>query len=226
MIEFLTASQNMPFTVALTVMFGIAVLEGVAILLGIGFSHLLDALLPDLDIDLHIHTDVDASELPAATGLSRFLSWLRIGQVPVLILLVVFLMAFGLLGLGIQALIDNTLGMLLPGLLASVASLFLSLPVVRVVGGGLQSIMPSDETEAVSEQSLVGRIATITIGKAEKGSPAEAKVKDEHGLTHYIMLEPDDDGITMRSGSQVLLVRYESNIYKAIENTNTVLVED
>lgn len=226
MIDFVTASQNMPFSVALAVMFGIAVLEGVATLLGVGFSHLLDALLPDLDIDLHIHADVDASELPAATGLSKFLSWLRVGQVPVLILLVVFLMTFGLLGLGIQALVSNTLGLLLPGLVASTAALFISLPVVRIVGGGLERVMPKDETEAVSEASLVGRIATITIGKAEKGSPAEAKVKDQHGMTHYIMLEPDDEGITMHSGNQVLLVRYETNIYKAIENTNTVLVED
>lgn len=224
MIEFVTASQNMPFTVALTVMFGIAVLEGITTLLGAGVSSLLDALLPEADI--HLHAEIDASEIPATTGLSRFLSWLRVGQVPVLILLVVFLTAFGLIGLGIQALTSNILGFLLPGVVAAIGSLFLSLPVVRIAGGGLQRMMPKDETEAVTEESLVGRIATITIGKAAKGSPAEAKVKDQHGLTHYIMLEPDEDGITMHSGTQVLLVRYETNIYKAIENTNTVLVED
>ena len=51
MFEFLTASANLPFTVALTVMLFIAFLEGVGTVLGFAFSSLLDSLLPDIDID-------------------------------------------------------------------------------------------------------------------------------------------------------------------------------
>ena len=228
MFEFVTAGPNMPFAIALTVMVGIALLEGVALLLGAGLSHFLDALLPGHDFDFHtdFHGDIDASEVPAVAPLSRFLGWLRVGKVPILILLVIFLTAFGLIGLGIQTFVNNSLGFLLPGIVAAPISIALTLPVVRVVGGGLEKIMPKDETSAVSESSLVGRIATITIGTAKKGSPAEAKVRDQHGLTHYVMLEPDEEGVIFESGSSVLLIRYEGNVYGAIENTNKTLVED
>ncbi len=222
MLEFLTAEPNMPFAVSLTVMLGIAILEGVAMLLGAGISSFLDALLPELDIDVGL----DASEVPAVAPLSRFLGWLRIGKVPILILLVIFLTAFGLIGLGIQSLTINLLGFLLPGLVASILSLALTFPVVRVLGGGLEKIMPKDETDAVSEQSLVGRIAVITIGTAEANSPAEAKVKDQNGLTHYVMVEPDEPGLRFTTGTAVLLVRYDGSVYTAIENTNKALVED
>ncbi len=224
MMEFLTVSQNMPFSVALAVMVGIALLEGVASMLGAGVSHFLDALLPDLDLSADI--DIQVPHGHSMSAFSSFLSWLRVGQVPVIILLVVFLTAFGLIGLGLQWLSSHVLGFLLPGVVAAVLALVFSLPVVRMAGGVLGAIIPKDETDAVTEASLVGRVATITIGTASTASPAEAKVKDQHGLTHYIMVEPDDVKVSMPSGSQVLLVRYETNIYKAIENTNTALVED
>lgn len=222
MLEFLTAEPNMPFAVSLTVMLGIAILEGAAMLLGAGISSFLDALLPELDLDV----DLDASEVPAVAPLSRFLGWLRIGKVPILILLVIFLTAFGLIGLGIQSLTITLLGFLLPGLVASILSLVLTFPVVRVLGGGLEKIMPKDETDAVSEQSLVGRIAVITIGTAKANSPAEAKVKDQHGLMHYVMVEPDEPQMRFTTGTSVLLVRYDGSVYTAIENTNKALVED
>lgn len=228
MLEFITASQNMPFTVALAVMLGMAFLEGVATLLGAGISSFLDSLLPDFDFDTDLgsSSSLDASEVPSVTPLSRFLGWLRVGQVPVLVLLVIFLTGFGLIGLGIQSFANNTIGTLLPGLIASAIALFLTLPVVRVLGGALGKIMPKDETDAVSEKTLIGRVAVITLGSAEKDSAAEAKVKDKHGLTHYVMVEPDVDGVTFDTGSAVILIKQEGSIFKAIENTNRALVDE
>ena len=227
MLEFLTTSQNMPFTVALAVMLGIAFLEGVATLLGAGISAFLDSLLPGLNIDVNLESasSLDASEVSSVTPLSRFLGWLRLGQVPVLILLVIFLTSFGLIGLSIQSFMHNTTGIMLPGLIASIISLFLALPVVRGLGGVLEKIIPKDETDAVSEKTLIGRVAVITLGTAKKGSSAEAKVKDKHGLTHYVMVEPDMGETTFEKGAAVLLVKQEGSIFKAIKNTNPSLVD-
>jgi hypothetical protein len=224
MLEFLTADGNQPFTVALAVMLIIAVIEGVTSLLGAGLSELIDALLPDMDLDVDV--DLDAAEgVASGNSLSRLLGWLRIGQVPVLILLVVFLTAFGLIGLGIQSFSQGALGFLFPGWIASIPALFLSLPVVRVLGGGLAKIMPKDETDAVSEASFVGRVAVITLGNARRGYPAEARLKDEHGQLHYVMVEPDSDAEELEQGTTVLLVKQESSVFRAIRNTSDALID-
>lgn len=220
MLEFLASDQNLPFTVSLVVMFGIALLEGVATLLGAGISGFLDSLIPDLDLDTGLDLDSTSS-----SPFTRLLGWLRVGQVPVLILLVIFLTTFGLLGLVIQSTVHSTTGFLLPSLVASVIVLFLSLPVVRVLGGALGAIMPQDETDAVSEASLIGRVATITLGTASLGSPAQGKVRDQHGLTHYIMIEPDTEGSSFTAKQSVLLIKKDGSVFKAIEDINPVLID-
>lgn len=220
MFEFLTQAANTPFSVALALMFGIAVLEGVTSLLGFGLSSVLDSLLPDLDLEVDL-----AAELETPSPLSRVLSWLRVGQVPVLMLLVIFLTAFGLIGLALQSFVQGVIGSLLPGFVMSVPAFALAVPVVRVFGGVLGRLMPKDETDAVAEDSLVGRVATITLGTASVGSPAEARVRDVHGTTHYVMVEPDISGTSFAAQSSVLLVRKDGAAFKAIENTNPALMD-
>lgn len=221
MMQLITASENLPFTVALAVMFGIALLEGITTVFGAGISAMLDTLLPDMDIDM----DLDGSEVRAPNALSRLLGWFRVGRVPVLMLLVIFLTAFGLLGLGIQSVTRGAIGAYAPAWLASIPALVLATPMVRLFGGLLERFMPSDETEAVSMDSFVGRIALITLGKAEKGSPAQARLKDRFGQSHYIMVEPDSEDIVFEQGEQVLLIKKVSSVFLAIRNTSDVLID-
>lgn len=230
MFAFLTADQNLPFSIALMVMLGIAVLEGITALFGAALSNLIDALLPEMpDADITLDTDlgsgVDGVEVQSPNALSRVLGWLRIGQVPVLMLLVIFLTAFGLIGLGLQSFTQNTLGFLWPASLAAIAALIPSLPLMRLLGGLLAHILPKDETDAVSVDTLVGRVATITIGTARQGRPAEARVRDTHGTTHYLMVEPDDPGQAFDAGAQVLLVKHTGSVFKAIANPKPSLVD-
>ena len=111
MFDFLLATENLPFTVALSVMFGIAFLEGVTVLMGFALSGMLDTLLPDMDFD--IEADL-YSELEAPSPFSRLLSWLRVGKVPMLMLLIIFLTAFGLIGLALQSILHSSFDFLLP----------------------------------------------------------------------------------------------------------------
>jgi len=223
MFDFLLATENLPFTVALSVMFGIAFLEGVTVLMGFALSGMLDTLLPDMDFD--IEADL-YSELEAPSPFSRLLSWLRVGKVPMLMLLIIFLTGFGLIGLALQSILHSSFDFLLPNWLMSIPAAVLALPVVRVFGGVLNRFMPNDETDAVSIDSLVGRVATITLGTAASGSAAEARVRDVHGTTHYVMVEPDVASDSFSTQSSVLLVRNEGAIFKAITNPNPALVDD
>jgi len=223
MLDFLLANENLPFTVALAVMFGIAVLEGVMALMGFALSGVLDSLLPDMDFD--IEADLYA-DLETPSPFSRLLGWLRVGKVPMLMLLIIFLTGFGLIGLALQSLLHGSIGFLLPNWLMAIPAFVLALPVVRLLGGTLNRFMPNDETDAVSVDSLVGRVATITLGTAASGSPAEARVRDVHGTTHYVMVEPDVATESFTAQSSVLLVRNEGAVFKAITNPNPALVDD
>lgn len=216
MFEFLTAGPNLPFAVALAMVLLLALVELLGFLSGAAPSDWLGGGLPDLG-------DADGSELAGASLADRFMGWLHFGKVPVLILLALFLAGFGFLGLALQAAARTLLGTLLPWWLATAAVLPLTLPWVRVVGGGIAKVLPRDETQVVSRASLVGRVATIVIGSARSGSPAQAKVRDQHGQTHYVMVEPDQAEDAFHAGDAVLLVAQVGSIFRVIRNDNPAL---
>jgi hypothetical protein len=226
MIAFLLSSQNLPFTVSLTLMLAIALMEGVSSLIGAGLSDMIDSVLPemDLEVDADIDMELDA-DFHAPGPFTRLLSWLRVGQVPVLILAIVFLTAFGLLGLFCQSTALKLLGRMLPASLASIPALIVTFPVVRLCGGVLAKILPKDETESVSEESFVGRVAVITLGTAAAGKPAQARLTDRHGQSHYVMVAPDLTEASFEQGTEVLIVSHQGAIYKAIENPSKALTD-
>lgn len=208
-VDFISHGGVMPFTVALLVILIIGLLEGLGLLIGFAFSSVLDNLLPDLDLD------VDTPELEHG-AFSEFLTWLRVREVPVIVILIAFLTSFSVLGFIMQQVSFSVLGMILPWFIAVPTAFVLSMPGVRILAGILAKIMPRDETEAVATSSFIGRMATITLGTAKAGSPAQAKLQDEHGATHYVMLEPDDEEGVFNQGDRVLLIARQSSIFKAI----------
>lgn len=233
--ETLFASQNAPFSVALAIVVLIALMESIGLLLGVTVSGLVDSVLPDFDPpDLDVDVpDVDGPDLaagasPAAPNVdvpfpddggffTRVLGWLSFGRVPALIWLVIFLTAFGLSGLALQGLVSTALGFYLPAWIAPLPALALTLPVTGFLGRGMARILPRDESQAVSRDQFVGRIATIIRGLAARGSPAEAKLTDRHGQTHYVLVEPDIETETFSAGDRVLLVsRGHGGTFRAI----------
>lgn len=228
MLDILSAPQTLPFTSALAVMLLIALLEGVAVVFGAGLSNMIDSLLPDIDADIDLDVDMDADFEPSIPGAGpgpfvETLAWLRFGKVPALVLLVIFLTAFGLIGLVIQQVSFTMTGMMLPGLVVSLPAFGGALPVVRVLGGAIAKIIPKDETDAVSADTFIGRVATVMLGSATQGKAAQAKVRDAHGKNHYILVEPDDANETFNQGQEVLLVKRAGSLFLAIENNNDVM---
>lgn len=210
--EFLLADNNFPFSVALMLMLIIALTEGVLTLVGAGMSEAIDSLLPDVEFD------IDGS-INSGGVLTSFLGWIRFGQVPALVLLVIFLATFGLSGLVLQSVIESILSFTLPALVASPLAFVTALPMVRGCNGILAKIMFKDETESISSATFVGRVAVITIGEARQNSPAEARFKDRHGTTHYVMVEPVED-VVFKQGDKVLLIESAGATFKVIEPAN------
>lgn len=210
MIEFVTSPENLPFAVALTIMVLIAAIEGVGALLGFALSGLLDNLVPELEIDIDTGDVVD----PGAFG--EFLSWLRFREVPVIVLLIAFLTSFGLTGLVMQQALFSSFGFMLPSLVAAVLAFFAAMPGVRFFGGVIGRIMPKDETEAVNADSFIGRPAVLTLGSATNGSSAQARLNDKFGQTHYVMIEPEDDGVVFNQGDALLIVRRDGGTFYAV----------
>ena len=83
--------------------------------------------------------------------------------------------------------------------------------------------MPKEETEAPSLDDFIGAIATITGGTARKDLPAEAKLTDEHGKSHYVRIIPHDPE-TQPRGTQVILLTRKGNLYTAMRNPEDNLI--
>lgn len=194
MLGFLLAGDNLPFVTALLLMLMI----GAAELAGLG-----SGLVPDFDVD-------------APGGDASILQWLNVGRVPFLMLLVIFLMCFGLAGLIGQRLVAAIAGRPAAWWLAAPVALAAALPATRSAGRLLARWLPTEETTAVDRDSLVGRMAVIVTGQAATGSPAQARARDVHGQPHYVMVEPDAPDETFDEGETVVLLRRSSATFFAI----------
>lgn len=193
MFDLLIAPQAIAFSAALVLMLAIGLIEAV----GLGASGF------DLDLDMD----------------SGLLDWLGVGQVPLLILLVAFLAAFGGLGLASQQTALVATGSLLPTWIAIPGALVASLPVTAGLARLLGRVMPRDETTAFELDDLVGRPGTITVGRAAAGSPARTRVIDPHGQPHHVLVEPNDPATIFEEGDTVLLVRREGARFRGILHT-------
>jgi len=141
------------------------------------------------------------------------LAWLGVGKVPLLILVVVLLALFGIVGIVLQQIAAALTGGPLSLWLAAPAALVAALPLAGGAASALARILPHDETTAVSLDSLVGKRAIVTVGTARRGSPAQARVRDVHGQSHYVMVEPSADHQSVSAGETMLLVRREDAVF-------------
>jgi len=205
--DFIFATQNLAFTVALALLALLILLEfGI----GSGIGEFLDALVPDLEVG------VDGDTIATDSLPTRLLGWLRAGRTPMLMLVVIFLGIFGVGGLLLQyASVRLGIGPL-PGLLAAPLMLVIAMPVVRIASSLLGDLLPRDETQVLSQEALVGRIAVIVIGTARRGAAAQAKLRDEFRTTHYVMVEPVHEQDVFEQGTEVLLMTRDGSRYRAV----------
>jgi hypothetical protein len=192
-----------PFTAAFVIMVGIGLIEAI----GLGMGQL------DLDGDIGGQADHGG-----------FLSWLGLGgELPILIWLTALLGCFTLTGLVIQQAATAIGGMPLGWGYAVAGAAVAGALLNTLAANGLARIMPGFETTVIATDELLSRRGTVLEGVARRGSPARAKVVDQHGQAHYVMVEPHNDTDAITHGESALLVRREGKLFFAIPDAHTLL---
>jgi len=209
-LAWLLAPQTLPFGVALALILLILLVECSGLLLAASPGSLLDNWLPD--------------NLGEGGGLGHALGWLHVGKVPSLVLLVLFLLGFSLAGYTLQLTVESLFGHYFPALLAALLAFPVGLFTVRSLGSLFGRLIPHDESSAVSEQSLLGLPGVISQGIAKNGLAAQARVRDKHGRTHYLLVEPDMANEVFNEGTQILIVNKNGAIWRCIRNPHPELL--
>lgn len=210
--ELFTDSSNLFFSVSLCLMFLLGIVECLLLVIGSSSQGFLDQFIPDQLLETH-HPDID---LNADHGVFvELLDWLYLGRIPVLVWLIVFLTTYALFGFIVQAIYFNFTQNYFPLWIIAPASFFLCMPIVRICAAVLAKIIPQDETTAIYSDELIGRTALIILGEAKQNYPAQAKVVDQFGQTHYILVEPELDE-TFQQGQNVVLTQRTKVGFQAI----------
>lgn len=209
MLDLFTHPSNIVFSVSLCLMFLFGIFEIALVMIG-GSSHgVLEQFLPDDASTADLAADPDAS------AFSKVLDWMYWGRVPLFVWLIVFLTVYSLSGFMIQGLMWHFTTMTFSAWLISPACLFLCMPLVRISTQFLAKILPQDETDAIYSEELIGRTAVIVLGRAKPNSPAQARVYDQYGHPHYVMVEPEQN-IIFEQGESVVLTQKTKIGFQAV----------
>ncbi len=200
MTDVLLSPANFWFSISLIAVFFVFILELVSTIFGVSLLGLGDDFA-ELDSEGFLNTS--------------FANWLNINKVPFLIYLVVLLTLFGLTGLIINGITASALGFTLPAFvsvpLAFVISLLVTARTVKIISG----LLPSVESSAVNSDDFIGSVAEITIGKASRGNPAEAKFTDHYSQPHFVLVEPFEEEELFTQGERVILVKKNQHSWLA-----------
>jgi hypothetical protein len=194
----LFAPECAPFAIAAIMLAGLTVIEILAMLLGFSLSELIGKAAPD-----------------GHDGVAGLLSWINVGGVPILILIMLILGLFAISGFAIQTVAD-IIWAPLPALIAAVPAAIITAPLTRASSRIVARIVPRDETYAVEADALIGRMAEVTIGPLDQGLPGRVRAKDAHGNWHMLRAIAGKDEGPLAVGATVLLVDHKTGIFVAV----------
>ncbi len=204
MINFLWMDENTLYLMLIVLLVAIALLEGLGVLFGVSVLSFLESE-PSVEVDLDAHDGI----------LTKTFGWMCFGKFPILIWLVLVLSNVSIAGLLANYLSQVVLNHLLPLIFSFPIALVFGAKMTQVIGNKLEKILPKNESSALSVETFVGGVATITIGTAKVGMPAEACYLDSFQQKHYLLVEPLTDDETFSQGQAVILIQKESRSWKA-----------
>lgn len=211
----LLADGVTPFSAAIVLMIFIGILEAASVIGGFSIGAMVDSIIPDIDADFEL-------EHPGHMGpMAHLFSWLSIGRVPSLVLLVLFLFSFGVSGWTIQLAWSQIFGSMMSAGIAFIPASILGIFGMSRLGALVARIIPKDETNVASRKDLLGGVATVTRASGA-GYPAEAKGFDLSGRTHYFLIE-EDQALELEDGDKILVLRLKDNepIYQGQKISST-----
>ncbi|MGI2224108.1 YqiJ family protein [Shewanella frigidimarina] len=205
---FLVAQANIPFSIALAIVVILGMFEIIAMIAGLSVFSALDNWF-SFDVD----TDVDATV--SVTGMTGILGWLCLNRLPLLIWFVLALSSFAIAGYVINFGYSQLFGSFLPQIITVPVALVIMFFSSHFIGNGIANILPKNETSAISIDALGGCVGKITQGRAIKGMPTEAVVRDTFGQKHYVLVEPEHDDVEFLPGVDVVLIAHQGKVWTA-----------
>lgn len=197
--KFFTAPVNTPFLIALAIMTALSLL----VVASSFFGGAVDA-----EIDGAIDTPGE-----------QVMDWLGITSTPSSIVVVVVSTTFFLTGFLTQWIAFSQTGAFLNGWIAVAPALIVTLLATRGTGRLFKRLKVKEHTTAVHADSFVGKVARVTGGTARVGLPAQAKLVDEHGQTHYVLVEPATESEVFPDGVEVLLLQRRGPKFLAVSQS-------
>ncbi|HEX7872961.1 MAG TPA: OB-fold-containig protein [Sphingobium sp.] len=194
------------FSAAFIVMIGIGLIQ----VIGLGIGH----------FDLGADGGVDN----AGIGSPGVLDWLGLKQgLPILIWLTSLLGCFTISGIATQQIASALLGAPLHWAVASAVALVIGGCANGFASGALAHMLPEYESTIIDTEDLIMRRATVLEGTARRGHPTRARVVDQFGQAHYVMIEPHHDGDVIATGETALLVRRTGALFFVQPDTSNAL---
>lgn len=194
MSEFLFSDTHFWFSTAIGIVLLLFLIEVLGLMFGMSIIGVFDDLT---DID----SDMDGSSVSALS------SWLNLDKLPMIIWLVIFLTLFGLTGYLIGYGFSLFTYTLPPLWLSLPLAILGALTITGRFGIVLARILPKVESAAVHDDDFVGAAASITIGVARQGNPAEAKFTDKFSQSHYVLVEPFEEEEQFHQGDRIILIK-------------------
>ena len=200
MTDVLLSPANFWFSIALIAVFFVFILELISTVFGASLIGLGD----------------DFAEVDGEGFLNTSLAnWLNINKVPFLIFLIVLLTFFGLSGLIINGVTVSLFNVSLPASGSVPLALVVALLVTARAASIISRLLPSVESSAVNSDDFIGSVAEITIGRASRGNPAEAKFTDHYSQPHFVLVEPFEEEELFAQGERVILVKKNQHSWLA-----------
>jgi hypothetical protein len=192
------APECAPFSIAAAMLAGLTGIEIVSMLLGFSISEFIGK--PEGG-----HDGIAGGPL----------SWLNVGRVPILILVMLVLGTFAAVGFVIQV-VAGTIWLPLPATIAAFLAAVAAIPMIRTSSRTVARLVPRDETYVVDATDFIGRMAEVTLGPLDQGLPGRVKVKDVHGNWHQLRASAAEGHDPIGVGATVLLVDQKANIFIAV----------
>ncbi|WP_117194557.1 OB-fold-containig protein [Rhizobium terrae] len=199
------APECLPFAVAAVMLVALTGLEIVGLLIGFSLGEVIDKAWSN-----------------DHGGISGLLSWLNLGGVPILILIMMLLGFFAITGFALQA-VAQAVWTPLPAIVASVPAFLLALPAVRTSSRWVARIVPRDETYAVDLSEFIGRGGEVTVGPLDQGLPGRVRIKDRHGNWHTLRARAARSEAPLAIGTDILIVDRAADIFIAIAAPSDML---
>jgi membrane protein implicated in regulation of membrane protease activity len=225
--SFLASPEFQPFSIAALVMIGLMAIEITSTLFGAAASTLLDTVfgVHGVHVELHhgIESHGESPESAAHSGIvhgpdgpfATVFDWLNAGRVPLLVLMMAAIACFAVAGMVLQIFAMH-LAAPLPAAVAVALAVVAAIPGTRWTSRLVSRIIPRDETYALADADLIGRVGIVTLGPVVEGAAARAKIQDKYGNWHFPRVTPAAAGLSIPQGASILIVDKAGGQYTVI----------